>query len=137
VFCSETFAAPVDPFYAKCTDGKTQRYDSGNGLDMFGKNIPDYSRGWTTDKWGGLDVIWEGGNQLKVAGQYLVVLTAEEGVISAVTPSQGIAVNVYSFLIDIEIKEALYGQLQASSLGENRAIKARSQNLYCEIKKLQ
>lgn len=64
------------------------------------------------------------------------VTNAESGVISAfwsVVSELG-AVNIYSMVIDTSIGQVVYSQVQASYLGESRAIKVRSQNLACKIK---
>ena len=129
------FASEVMPFTAECIEGETHRYDGGNGKDMMGKKINDPRYGWSTEKWGDLSITWSGGKTI-VMGQIIATVTnAKSGVISAVwSVVNELAVNLYSMVIDTSIGQVVYSQVQASYLGESRAIKVRSQNLACKIK---
>ena len=127
-------AAEIAPFSAECEEGGTHRYDGGNGLNMSGGKT-DFDYGWSTEKWGGLKVSWDGGKNIKLGELDASVLSASNGVISAAWAGDNrMAVNVYSFVLDIPLGEAVYSQVQASSFGANRSIKVRSQDLKCTVK---
>lgn len=124
----------LKPFDAECEEGGTHRYDGGNGRDMSGGKA-DFDYGWSTEKWGGLEVSWEGGKVIKVGNLEATVLSASNGVISAAwAGDNGLAHNIYSFVIDLPLGQAVYSQVHASSLGESRSIKVRSQDLTCAFK---
>jgi len=126
-------ATTPPPFEASCEEGQTYRYDGGNGLDMTGREAP-FEYGWTAEKWGDLDVKWAGGKAIELGQIQAIVLTAQDSVVSAVGGSSASgATNVYSFVIDLQTGYAVFSQVQASSLGKNRAVKVRSQNLTCTV----
>lgn len=134
-FATLSYAADtLTPFTAECVEGSTHRYDGGNGLDMAGGKA-DFDYGWSTEKWGGLKVSWDGGKVIKVGQLEASVLGSSNGVISAAwAGDNGLAHNIYSFVIDLPLGEAVYSQVQASPLGKSRSIKVRSQDLECVIK---
>jgi len=133
MFSSQVWASSPGSFSADCTEGETHRYDGGNGFYINGGKIPDPEHGWITENWGGLKIFWIGGDNIKVGKLDFSVLNTDEGVVSAVWAGIGTAINVYSFVIDLQLGEAVYSQVQASALGASRQIKVRSQNLICEI----
>ncbi|MCK5218608.1 hypothetical protein KAR10_03750 [bacterium] len=126
-------AEQVAPFKASCVEGETHRFDGGNGKDMMGETIKDPEFGWMTEKWGGLTLSWSGDKTIIIGTLNATVLSTENGVLSAVWAGNAPAVNIYSMVLDTVIGEAVYSQVQASSIGKNRAIKVRSQNLKCKI----
>ena len=132
--CGLSQATEIRPFTAACVEGETHRYDGGNGKDMSGAQIDNPSYGWSTEKWGKTNIVWSGGKMIVIDKLNADVLHAERGVISAFWfGSNGLAVNLYSFVLDTVLGQALYSQSQASALGENRSVKVRSQNLSCAI----
>ncbi len=68
---------------------------------------------WITEKWGGLEIAWDGGETIKVGmSNNFQVIHAGSGVISAVSSDSGLeTTNIYSFVIDLEIGQAVYSQV--------------------------
>lgn len=120
-------------FVAECKEGSTHRYDGGNGVDMNGVEA-NFAYGWSTEKWGGLRISWSGGETIKLGELEATVLSARDGVVSAAwAKDNGLAHNIYSFVIDTSLGQAVYSQVKASSLGKSRSVKVRSQDLKCII----
>lgn len=133
IVISPLYAKTVAPFKASCVEGETHRFDGGNGKDMMGEDIKNPEFGWMTEKWGGLNLSWSGEKTIVIGKLNATVLSSENGVVSAVWAGSAPAVNIYSMVLDTLIGEAVFSQVQAASLGKNRAIKVRSQNLKCKI----
>jgi len=130
------YASEVMPFTAECVAGETHRYDGGNGKDMMGKKIQSPQHGWSTERLGNLSITWSGGKTIVMDNLNATVTHAEGGVISAVWSGAvgKLAVNIYSMVLDTSIGQAVHSQVQASSLGESRQIKVRSEHFHCKIK---
>jgi hypothetical protein len=138
LFSSPVFAFDFPFFSASCLEGETHRYDGGydgkNMLDSSGKELIDE---WQTEKWGGLEIVWDGGDTIKVGGNQsrydnMQVIHAGGGVISAILNGPGLmTTNIYSFVIDLKIGQAVYSQVQG--VYGQHTIKVRSQNLKCEV----
>jgi hypothetical protein len=127
-------AAEVDPFKTKCVQGETHRYDGGNGKDVSGRTIANPGYGWSTEKWGNLEVVWSGGNTIVIGKLIATVLQAQDGIILAHWSEQSAwLTNLASLLLDTVLGEAVYSESQVTMFGESRSIKTRSQNLKCEI----
>jgi hypothetical protein len=126
-------AAPLAPFAAECTEGETHRYDGTNGMTIAGEQIQDRAHGWSTERWGGgLKVDWDGGRSVRLGKITATVTRAEDGYLAAQAETTGSgSTNIYSFIIDTQIGEALITQVQAVQLGESRSIKGRTQSLIC------
>ncbi len=130
----QLYASEIVPFTAECVEGETHRYDGGNGKDMMGNKIQDPRYGWSTEKWGSLSISWSGGKTIIMGQLNAKVMLADGGVISAVwAGSNPLAQNIYSLVLDTILGQAVYSQVQATSLGENRSVKVRSENFYCKI----
>jgi len=69
LFSSPVLASDFPLFSASCVEGETHRYDGGydgrNMLASMGEKIIDE---WSTEKWGGLEIAWDGGETIKVGG---------------------------------------------------------------------
>ncbi len=138
LFSSPVLASDFPLFSASCVEGETHRYDGGyndkNMHDSMGEKIIDE---WSTEKWGGLEIAWDGGETIKVGGfkstyNNMQVIHAGAGVISAIRNGPGLATtNIYSFVIDLEIGQAVYSQVQG--VYSQHTIKVRSQNLKCDV----
>lgn len=125
-------AAPLAPFTAECTEGETHRYDATNGMTIAGDEAQDRAHGWSTERWGGLQVAWDGGRTVRLGSITATVTRAEDGYLAAQAETTGSgSTNIYSFIIDTQIGEALIAQVQAVQVGENRSIKGRTQSLTC------
>jgi hypothetical protein len=122
------------PFKAECQEGETHRFDGGNGLDIGGNPIADPLKGWSTEKWGGLQVTWLGGKNARVGNADAQVVGTTDATLSVVwTHMEPLGSNIYSMVLDTILGEAVYSQVHASATGPSRQIKARVQNLRCTI----
>ncbi len=124
----------MSPFTAFCKEGETHRYDDGNGVDMMGIKIKNPEYGWHTTKWGDMTITWAGGKTIVVDGLNASVVHLGKEVIGGVwTGEWGMAVNIYSLIMNTSLKKAVFTQVQASQLGKNRSMKVRSSNHNCKL----
>lgn len=134
LFIASAHAQSQEPFRAICEQGETQRYDGGNGKNISGGTIPSSSYGWSTEKWGDLEITWRGDDALQYGNALAYVAHVNESEIVAFWYGEGgTAFNMKTVVVDRVTGIAMVTQTQTSAIGQNRSVKIRAQNLDCSF----
>ena len=115
---SSSVALELNSFVAECVEGETHRYDNGHG--------------WSTEKWGGIKIVWDGGEHMEVDGKPYMVVHSSNSALYAIRLYE---FGIFSIIIDIRLGEAVLAQVASGiDIGGDRPIKVRSQNLKCTLR---